>query len=375
MVEPILWLLIQTARYRKKLLILIHKQGKSKLGIPEASNLDLITLLTNKKYCKPFIIPNNTPDKVKPYYSYLKLCGWGPFISVIGSFSAGKSSIINTLSSSSKEIVPSDTSKTTSIPMFIKHGKNGILINTVYSKTIDLEINYLDKIIKEVRYNPNTDYRRYIDFLVLKYNGFPYENITIIDTPGYSGSDEDYAISMSITDISDGVIFIFDASRGALTEEDLNIIEYVNNKKIDIIIIANKIDKVWDNKEEILKGVKNSINSKDININSKDICYFSNDTDFEKQIYLEFMLIENFIKTVSAKESRLMEFSDVYWDNKGRAFYFLKKYSEAITCCDKAIELNPKNPVYWKNKGDALMRIKADAEKCYAKAKELGYDR
>ena len=47
--------------------------------------------------------------------------------------------------------------------------------------------------------------------------------------------------------------------------------------------------------------------------------------------------------------------NDVWgWRNKGGALYFLGKYTEAIKCYDKAIEIDPDNPVVWNNKGLAL---------------------
>ena len=338
-------------------------------------SFDLINLLTDDTCCKPFTIPDSTPENVKNVYPYLKLCGYGPFVSIIGSFSAGKSSFINTLSA--KDITTCDTSKTTSIPMFIKHGQDSITINTTYSKTIGLEIDYLDKIIEHVRHNPDIDYRRYIDFMVLGYNEFPYKNVAIIDTPGYSGGDEDYEVSRSMTNISDGIIFMFDASRGALTSDDLKIIEYAKNKNIDILIIANKIDKVWDSKEEIMKNVRNSLQDSGININNKNICYFSNDTDYEKQISLEFMIAKNFIETVSKKEPKLIEYSGDYWYEKGIALENLKKYDEAIKCYDKAIELEPDNADYWNNKGNALYKLSRydEAVKCYDKATGIEPDK
>ena len=58
------------------------------------------------------------------------------------------------------------------------------------------------------------------------------------------------------------------------------------------------------------------------------------------------------------------------WNNKGNALYMLGKYSEAITCFDKVIEIDPNNDVAWTNKGFALALQKkySEAITCYDKA-------
>jgi len=334
-------------------------------------NFDLMEILTDDNYLEPFDIPKEIPEDAKKVYSYTKLCGKNPYISIIGSFSVGKSSFVNTLSE--KEIVPYDTSKTTSVPMLIAKDDDRIIINTFFSKIVNLKIDYLDSIIDQVRHNPDIDYRRYIDFIVLNYKEFPYENTTLVDTPGYSGGDKDYEISKSMINVSDAVIFLFDASKGSLTDEDLDILEYAKSQKADIFVVANKIDKVWEDRQEILDLAIKSLKDRNIDI-GRNICYFSNDSDYEKQIKLEFQLIKSFITKVSQKEYfKLAEWSVGYWNKKGIALYNLKRYEEALQCYDKAIQLEPNSTEYWSNKGLAFFKLSRydEALPCFDKATQL----
>jgi len=336
-----------------------------------SGNFDLIEILTDDNYLEPFKIPKEIPEYEKKVYPYIKLCGKNPYISIIGSFSVGKSSFLNNISG--KEIVPYDTSKTTSVPMLIAKDDDRIIINTFFSKIVNLKIDYLDSIIDQVRHNPDIDYRRYIEFIVLNYKGFPYENTTFADTPGYSGGDEDYEISKSMIYISDAVIFLFDASKGSLTDEDLDILEYAKSQKADIFVVANKIDKVWENRQEILNLAKKSLKDRNIDI-GRNICYFSNDSDYEKQIRLEFQLIKSFITEVSQKEYfKLAECGAEYWSNKGAALFKLSRYDEALQCLDKATQLKPDNAEYWNNKGLAFFNLSRydEALQCLDKATQL----
>jgi len=334
--------------------------------------LDLLKVLNDDRYLEPFKVPKEITEDTKKVYPYTKLCGKNPYVSIIGSFSVGKSSFINNISG--KEIVPYDTSKTTSVPMLIAKDDDRIIINTFFSQIVNLNIDYLDSIIDQVRHNPDIDYRRYIEFIVLNYKEFPYENTTFADTPGYSGGDKDYEISKSMIDISDAVIFLFDASKGSLTNEDLDILEYAKSQKADIFVVANKIDKVWwEDRQEILDLAIKSLKDRNIDI-GRNICYFSNDSDYEKHIKSEFQLIKSFITKVSQKEYfKLAEWSAEYWNKKGDVLFKLYSHDEALQCFDKAIQLEPNNAEYWNKKGNALHNLYrySEALQCFDKAIQL----
>jgi len=340
---------------------------------------EIIEVFENVKF---FEIPNTLPKNKKEIYPYAKFCAKNPIISVIGSYSAGKSSFINTLCKNA--ILPTDTSKTTSIPTFISKGNNKIIIAKIKDKhkilkVLELNIDYLETIkqLKKHNLSNNENYRKYIDFIIINYAGFPYENITLIDTPGYSGGNEDYEISKFIIDISDAIIFLFSVEKGSLSDEDLEILEYAKNQKVDILVIANKIDRNWEERRKILNYVKETLKLREIEIDDKNVCYFSNDEKYEREVEFELVhIIQEFIKNVAESKKqnyKLIEMNPEYWNNKGNALNKLKRYEEAIECYDKAIELNPNNPDYWNIKGNALMKLKRyeEAFECYDKAIEL----
>ena len=57
---------------------------------------------------------------------------------------------------------------------------------------------------------------------------------------------------------------------------------------------------------------------------------------------------------------------------KGLAFEVLKRYDEAIRCCDKALEIYP-NATIWNSKGRLLYQLGmySEAIGCYNKASEI----
>ena len=65
------------------------------------------------------------------------------------------------------------------------------------------------------------------------------------------------------------------------------------------------------------------------------------------------------------------------WNSKGRAFYILEKYKEAIKCYDKALEIDPNYIDALNDKDLAVDKLEKwkNVKKYYGKAKQrLGFD-
>jgi tetratricopeptide (TPR) repeat protein len=62
--------------------------------------------------------------------------------------------------------------------------------------------------------------------------------------------------------------------------------------------------------------------------------------------------------------------------NKGIAFVNLKKTHKAIECFDNALKIVPSAGGVWYNKAIVLSNLgkKNDADRCFAKANQLGYE-
>jgi Flp pilus assembly protein TadD len=63
------------------------------------------------------------------------------------------------------------------------------------------------------------------------------------------------------------------------------------------------------------------------------------------------------------------------YNNKGWAFNRMKRYQDGLAACEQAIILDPNLAVAYQNKGKALTGLdrKAEAQKAYEKARQLGY--
>ena len=63
----------------------------------------------------------------------------------------------------------------------------------------------------------------------------------------------------------------------------------------------------------------------------------------------------------------------IAWSNKGVALADLGRYAEALTCFERALEINPRKSLAWSNKGLALKKLgrPAEALTCYERALEI----
>ena len=64
------------------------------------------------------------------------------------------------------------------------------------------------------------------------------------------------------------------------------------------------------------------------------------------------------------------------WSDKGGILSNLKRFNEAVTCYNKALELDNKNKYAWNNKGSILKKMNKTQEAldCFNKALELDPD-
>ncbi len=259
-------------------------------------------------------------------YTDVYLKGPYPKIAIVGSYSAGKSSLVNHLFQ--QHLLPTNTSRTTSIPTYLVSGSDLVFLILSTGELKEIQSELWNKVRDELTHNPDIDYRRYIDFISIFTSGHPFPKATLIDTPGYTGSDEDLEITKRIMDESHGVIFMLDASRGALTEEDMDIIKYAHEKEKPFIIIANKIDKVWEDRYDVVKEIAEQLKEDDdIDVDyRKQVIFYSTDEELAPYLKMEKRLIDKFIEQIV--EENTPHLYDYYHAALSEAF---EKNGEAYT--------------------------------------------
>lgn len=240
-------------------------------------------------------------------------------IALVGEFSAGKTSIVNRLLSQDNPNVPQlpvSTKATTAIPTYISGG-----VGTLYQfvtpsnelKTISE--NTFKRVNKEVL-DQVGGVSSLIQYFVMKYQNSNLDNLSILDTPGFSSNDkEDAKRTIGVINECDALFWVFDVNNGTVNRTSINLIKEHLAKPLYVVI--NKVD--TKAKSEVDK-VENLIRKtlKDAGLNIEGYIRFSLKEPLEsimtpiksiqhdktKDEYLD--AIENFIDNIVSELSRIV---------------------------------------------------------------------
>lgn len=191
-------------------------------------------------------------------------------IAFVGEFSAGKTSIVNRILSQDNDDAPKlpvSSKATTAIATYISGGKdflsqfynpNGELKN-IMRKTFEM----LDKeILKTVNVSS------VITYFVITYNNPNLNNLSILDTPGFSFNDkEDAERTADVIKESDALFWVFDVNSGEINQSSINIIrEHLTG--LPLFIVMNKADTKSPNEIQTLQQhISETLNKNNIKVN------------------------------------------------------------------------------------------------------------
>jgi small GTP-binding protein len=169
-------------------------------------------------------------------------------VAVGGGFSAGKSKLINLLIG--EELLPTDTTPTTSIPTYIMEGNDtNFYAYNIYGLKSELD----EEAIKAITHAFSEKYKvslaQIMKNILLKSSSMKYSNIAILDTPGYSKSDhhkkelnKDEHMARVHLHSADCLIWVVDIEKGTIPNQDFEFIKSMNTN-CPIFFVFNKADK------------------------------------------------------------------------------------------------------------------------------------
>lgn len=219
-----------------------------------------------------------------------------------GGFSSGKSRFINTILND--DILPTETTPTTSIPTYIRNGNE----EKIYAlNTFNVKADVDREAIKAISHDFNKQYdisfSHVIKLLMLETPYFKYNNIAILDTPGYSKADSlqdgfntDERKAREHLSQADYLIWVVDIQKGTLPDSDIEFIRSLDYEG-EIFFILNRADlRPPKEREEIMSNVKERIKSTGIKC-----CGILLFTSVEEQNELGGDSIFSFFETINTK--------------------------------------------------------------------------
>jgi hypothetical protein len=191
-------------------------------------------------------------------------------IAVGGGFSAGKSKLINLIIG--EDLLPTDTTPTTSIPTYILQGsENTFFAHNIYGLKSELDEEAIKAITHAFSEKYNVSLAQIMKNILLKSASMPYENVAILDTPGYSKSDhhkkelnKDEHMARVHLQSADCLIWVVDIEKGTIPHQDFEFIQSLN-LNIPIFFVFNKADiKETSDIEQIIELARENISNQGI---------------------------------------------------------------------------------------------------------------
>jgi len=190
-------------------------------------------------------------------------------IAFVGEFSAGKTSIVNRILSQDDPnvpLLPVSMKATTAIPTYITGGSNEKY--SFFSPD-----NRLKALSEETFKKVNKDILGQIEGIssLIKYFVMAYKNenlneISILDTPGFSSNDnEDAQRTIEVINECDALFWVFDVNAGTVNKSSLNIIK--EHLKKPLYVVINKVDtKAKSAVDSVEKLIRSTLQKENIKI-------------------------------------------------------------------------------------------------------------
>ena len=250
-------------------------------------------------------------------------------LGVGGKFSSGKSSFINSITTAH---LPEGQRPTTSIATYIigtGHKKN-IAVST-NNNIIDLDDEAVEALTHKFYEKYKIGFSRLIKNLVICTADFTYPNVAILDTPGYSKSDDDKKSEYSDASVakeqlkaSDYLIWLVDSVQGVITEKDIEFISSLNMSN-KILFVFTKADlETPENLNKKLKKareiLKSSFNDKVYNI----IAYNS----YEGKTVIGGGVLESFLNKINHDKASVNETENEVNELQKQIFSYISRQIE-----------------------------------------------
>ena len=199
-------------------------------------------------------------------------------IALCGQFSSGKTSMINSFLG--ENILPTSIEPTTAINTFVVYEKdNDLYIRNCFSGQTKVDKKFYKFVTHNFTKEYDKDVHNMVKYISLHTQKLKYENIALLDTPGYTGqgqdaTEDDSNMAMKGISQADNIIWVVSMENGTIKNNDLEFLEKEELNGKDILIVFNKADnQIEEDIDKIVEESKNLLEARGIDY--KDIVVYS----------------------------------------------------------------------------------------------------
>jgi len=223
-------------------------------------------------------------------------------VSILGGFSSGKSSIVNSILG--EDLLPVDVTPTTAIPTYISYGprkKFKFVDREERQREISEEV--FKMLSKATKMRESALLRllfSYIKYCVMEFPLDVLEDISLLDTPGYNSVDiEDIRKAKEVVKESNVIVWVMDIEDGTLSGDSVKFIKEITERNGQpFYVVVNKVDlKPPGERERVKRNVESVLNKNNIKY-EKCILYTTRSSEYKNEMI-------NIIKSAKQKDDSI----------------------------------------------------------------------
>lgn len=273
-------------------------------------------------------------DKFRDFMLYRSLIG-KHVIGLGGAFSSGKSTFLNKAvihknNTEKFDILPTDTSPSTSVPAYVVHGeKHQVKAINIFDAYVTMEMSAIKDIshkFGEIKEDgqvicDGVPVGHILKNMFLETSFLEYRNLAFLDTPGYSKPDGVYSertdenIARQQLNTADYILWFLPMdSTGSFTNEDIKFLKSLN-QKIPVSVICTKANRRLE-KEALLEKLRSQISQHKLNIEPQHIFLYDREVPDGFDINKIYALLDEWDKVNYDKNVFAKRFKRLFWECK-----------------------------------------------------------
>ncbi|WP_421200675.1 dynamin family protein [Aeromonas enteropelogenes] len=191
-----------------------------------------------------------------------------------GSFSAGKSSLINALIGD-RECLVTEVDPTTSLPTYLVQGKGEqteVHAINLFNRVVSLSHEQFRTLTHEEKSRYGSQVSSLLKSVVVAHPALPWGNLALLDTPGYSKAEQagcersDANLARTQLNSAQFIVWLVPADKGTITEEDISFLARLDITIPKLIVVSKSDKHLQEDIENIVSLIRESLKNKDISI-------------------------------------------------------------------------------------------------------------
>jgi len=187
-----------------------------------------------------------------------------------GGFSAGKSSLINALLG--KRLLVTEVDPTTSLPTYLLRGdEDAIHALNLFSQHIRLSDEEFLSLTHDEFERFGSNVSRLLRSAIISRSDFPWQNLTLIDTPGYTKHEDkrhsertDEHIARTQLNSAQAIVWVIDARQGCITEDDIKFLATLRPEIPRLFALSRADQKPAEDIASILEGIRRTLETRNL---------------------------------------------------------------------------------------------------------------